>query len=226
MYPHRIRLRGPWECRPLDPPGAAFRVAMPCRWADVGRPGLRKVHCRRAFGYPGRIDPHERVWLALAGVAERATVALNGLPLGEVSGPAEFHVTDRLGPRNEVAVEVEGPPGGGLWGEVALEVRCTAYLRSVRAWAEADGATATVHAAGEVVGQADGPLDLYLILGRTPLAEMFAGASPEGRPFHLAAARVDAGRLDETVRLELVRGATVWYTTEAGPAKAPAGPQQ
>jgi hypothetical protein len=213
MYPHRIRLRGPWDCQPLDPPGPAFRAAMPCRLDQAGR-----LRCRRHFGYPGRIDAHERVWLVLDGVAGRAAVSLNGTPLGAcASGSAEFEVTDRLGPRNELVVEAESPGSREPWEEVALEVRCTAYLRNVRAWVgEEDGIT--LHAGGEVVGRADGPLDLYLILGRSPLTETRAEAEPAGRPFHLAAAVGDRDRLAEPVRVELVNGATVWFSTEVGVA--------
>ena len=71
MYPHRIRLRGPWDCEPLarlapgasdgalPPPG---RMTLPCRWAEGGLTDFAgRVRFRRRFGYPGRIDAHERV---------------------------------------------------------------------------------------------------------------------------------------------------------------------
>src|SRR5262245_40687441 len=43
MYPHRIRLRGPWEYKPVsgpDPLPAPGRMTMPCRWKDQGLPGF------------------------------------------------------------------------------------------------------------------------------------------------------------------------------------------
>ena len=91
MYPHRIRLRGPWECEPQErrPPTAEplpppFRVTPPCRWADAGLHGFTgRVRFRRRFGYPGRIDAHERVWLTFAGANARAEVMLNGVALGQ-----------------------------------------------------------------------------------------------------------------------------------------------
>src|SRR5262245_39951011 len=147
MYPHRIRLRGPWDCKPLvrqagtdaglPPP---FRMTMPGRWQDGGlRDFAGRVRFRRAFGYPGRIDPHERVWLTFAGVAGVADVWLNDQSLGRhdgAGGPFEFEVTSLLQARNALVVEVESQtPDGGLWGEVALEVRATAFLRALRAWA-------------------------------------------------------------------------------------------
>ena len=66
QYPHRMRLRGPWDCTPLTAvPGQTLppprRVVMPCAWAEARLAG-RAVRARftRRFGYPGRIDEHER----------------------------------------------------------------------------------------------------------------------------------------------------------------------
>jgi hypothetical protein len=232
MYPHRIRLRGPWDYEPLAysspeqhllPP--AGRMNVPCRWADGGLAGFSgRVRFRRRFGYPGRIDAHERVWLTFDGADARAEVALNGTALGahQGAGPFEFEVTSLLGPRNELVIELEGPAeSAGLWGEVALEVRCTAYLRGVRLWAEADGDGWRAHAAGEVVGAAERPLDLYLLVGRSTAAYASVVAVPEGRPFHLVGDKLggtdapgqeagQGGVVDAQV--DLVNGAAVWYT--------------
>ncbi len=215
MYPHRIRLRGPWECEPLAG-GPAVRVTMPCRWGEAGLASLGgRVRCRRRFGFPGRIDSHERVWLTVAGVSDRAALVLNGTPLGQADGatPAEFDVTSLLVSRNELSAEVEGPAeGGGLWGEVALEVRCTAFLRGVRPRVDGRG---VLHVEGTVVGTADGPLDLYVILGRRPLVEAQVTAEPAGRLFHLQA-RLPQGEPAEAVQVDLVNGAAVWYTSVQG----------
>jgi hypothetical protein len=184
-----------------------------------------RVRCRRRFGYPGRIDPHERVWLTFAGVADRADITLNGAALGSINGPGEFDVTAHLAPRNELIVEVEGPAGrAGLWGEAALEVRCTAYLRSVRTWIKQPD----LHVVGEVVGVAENPLDLYVILDRSPVVEAQVTAKPNGRPFHLTAREVAAARLTgETVRVQvdLVNGAVVWYTITQELALQASGPE-
>src|SRR5712692_2946039 len=100
MYPHRLRLRGPWDCVPLalaaGPAAPSRRVLMPCRWGEVGLADLGgRVRCRRRFGYPGRIDSHERVWLTLDGADERVELWLNGTALGQHSGdrPLEFEIT-------------------------------------------------------------------------------------------------------------------------------------
>src|SRR5919204_207462 len=98
MYPHRIRLRGPWECEPLArlvrradgrvemvpealPPGG--RMTPPCRWREGGWPDFAgRARFVRRFGLPRRLDPHERVWLTFAGVDTVAEVTLNDRFLG------------------------------------------------------------------------------------------------------------------------------------------------
>jgi beta-galactosidase/beta-glucuronidase len=143
MYPHRIRLRGPWNCEPLarlmtnkkgeietvtnDLP-SPIGMTMPCRWAEGGlRNFTGRVRFCRHFGYPGRIDENERVWLTLAGVGGNAQVWLNDYYLASVTegkGGFEFEITKLLRERNELRVEIEGEAdSGGLWGEVALEIR-------------------------------------------------------------------------------------------------------
>jgi hypothetical protein len=220
VYPHRIRLRGPWECEPLarsdgGPLPPPRRMTLPCRWGEAGLPDFAgRVRFRRRFGYPGRIDTYERVWLTFAGVEGTAAAWLNGQLLGpqEGTGPFEFEVTSLLGQRNELMVEVDAPGGdGGLWGEVALEVRCTAYLRGGRVWITEEGRP-DLHAAGEVVGTAERPLDLYVIRERSTVAYTTVEAAPEGRQFHLVAEGVS----EEVsgVRIELVNGATVWFVWE------------
>jgi hypothetical protein len=228
-YPHRIRLRGPWDCEPLRrasakgqaeaPPPAPRRMTMPCRWHEGGLADFAgRVRFTRRFGYPGQIDASERVWLTFAGVEGTAEVRLNDRLLGRhdgAAGPFEHEVTQLLDTRNRLVVEVEELTGrGGLWGEVALEIRRTAFLRSVRAWAES--ATA-LHVAGEVVGTSERPLDLYVLLDGANVAYSTVEAAPTGRPFQVTAARADAERwtaAGHTVRVELVDAATVWYTVE------------
>jgi hypothetical protein len=217
VYPHRIRLRGPWEGEPLARHGGGalpspFRMTMPGRWAAAGLADFGgRVRFRRHFGYPGRIDAHERVWLTCAGADDRLEVWLNGTPLGAHPGsaPLEWEVTALLRPRNELVVEVEGPAGrGGLWGEVALEVRCTAYLRGVRVWEEGG----RLHAAGEVVGSAEGVLELYLVAGRGTAAYATVTPTRQGEPFHLCSEPGAGSAQERQGKVDLVSGAVVWYT--------------
>jgi hypothetical protein len=189
-------------------------MTLPCRWAEGGLTDFAgRVRFRRRFGYPGRIDPHERVWLTFGGADARAEVALNGVALGKHEGrdPFAFEVTALLRPRNELLVDLDGTAEqGGLWGEVALEVRRTAFLQGVRFWADPAG---TLHAAGEVTGTADGPLDLYLVVDRSTAAYATIEPAPEGQPFELVADTLSGGpgTGPVPVKVELVSGATVWY---------------
>ena len=212
-YPHRIRLRGPWECEPAGLPPR--RMALPCRWKDGGLSDFSgHVRFRRRFGYPGQIDAYERVWLTMAGVSDYAEVQLNGAALGACGGegPFEYDITRLLRARNELSVYVEGKAeGGGLWGETALEVRCAAYLRDVNLWL--DGAV--LHCAGVVVGEAERPLDLYVLIDGATVAYAAVTAAPGGAAFHIIAEKPFAASEPTIVaQVDLVNGAVVWYTTE------------
>src|SRR5262245_4250122 len=204
---------------------------MPCHFAGAGLGDFAgRVRFLRRFGYPGRIDDYERVWLTFAGASDAAEVCLNGHALGRPAKPAEpfeWEITPLLQARNLLAVEVEASGGhGGLWGEVALEVRCTAWLRGVSAWAEeAPEETrflretgfltpgARLHLSGEVVGTAERPLELYALLDNATVAYSVVDAAPGGQPFRLAGDRpLTPG--GHAVRVELVNGASVWYVWE------------
>ncbi len=224
MYPHRIRLRGPWEFEVLDAPAgeasSVGRITMPC----PRRQGLTgRVRFRRRFGYPGRIDAHERVWLVMDGVAAPVYVAINGTDLGMHTGAVEVDVTQLLGSRNELTVEMEitspspAPPfpqderEEKLWDEAVLEVRCTAYLRNVQVQRLGD----EIRATGEVVGTAEGPLEVYLVADRSPAG--YAPVDPAGgmQPFELHGPGTnEEGKPAGLAAIELVQGAVVWYRVE------------
>jgi len=225
MYPHRIRLRGPWECEPLrrlgtDAPPAPRRAALPCRWADAGLADFAgRVRFRRRFGYPGRLDGDERVWLTCAGLSDTADVRLNDTALAErQTAPFEFDVTALLRARNELEMDVEGGADGGVWGEVALEIRCTAFLRGATVRRTADG----IEVSGEVVGVAERPLELYLLLDHRQAAYQVVEPAPEGRPFRLVGTCSEEDAGPQSVQVDLVNGATVWYTVNWGMGDTPA----
>lgn len=217
-YPHRIRLRGPWDYeplaraagdrRPLPLPG---RVTMPARWRDGGLSDFAgRVRFRRRFGYPGRIDAGEHVWLTGRAVAGGGAVALNDVPLLPAVGPEpwEVEVTAHLCERNELVIDVDGGSDGGLPGEVALEVRALAYLRGVAARVQ-DG---QVVVTGAVVGTCNELLELYLVADRSPAG--YQPLQPPALParFELSTpARHADGSAVGTVVVELVRGAVRWY---------------
>jgi hypothetical protein len=236
MYPHRIRLRGPWDCEPLAWTAGAKelvlpsprRMTIPCRWAAGGLPGFSgQVRFRRRFGYPGQIDPHERVWLTCAGLADAAEVSLNDTLLGRPAGEgASFahDITSLLRPRNELVMDVSGQAErGGIWGEVQLEVRCTAWLQGITARVVLKEGGAELLVSGLVMGTADRPLEVYAVLNRRPAAYGTVAPAPAGQPFELCSGPLppECWRSEETrgetlsvVQIDLVNGAEVWYTWE------------
>jgi hypothetical protein len=180
MYPHRIRLRGPWQWRSAT---AAGTLTLPGR---LGEPGV--VTFVRRFGLPSNLDAHERVWL-LRPEAALVPATLNGQALA--LGPA-CDITAWLQPRNELQLQIEGTPG-----EVALEIRATAYLSDLR-WHAGQ-----IH--GRVVGFAERALDLYAIGTRGTQAQASVVASEEGTPFAMEP-------IGPVERVELVNGAVIWYS--------------
>lgn len=197
MYPHRIRLRGPWESEPLTAP-------------DCATP---RVRWRRRFGQPTRIDAHERVWLTVAGLSASAAVWLNGRllrPAASVTDSCEFEITSLLAVRNEVVLELDGRPGGTPPSDVALEVRCQAFLRNLRFWTQ-DG---SLHVAGEAIGASDRPLELYVLVDGSTAIYTTLLPGPEGQPFAAQAEWSDGRVAAHQVKVELVDGATAWHTCE------------
>jgi hypothetical protein len=213
MYPHRIRLRGPWECEPLAGPeqpadgSRPRRVNMPCRLHEIGldSAGSRTL-VRRRFGYPGRIDAHERVWLIFAGVAGKLEVRLNDQDLGRCERSCEFEITPLLNERNILEITLESTGIDTLvWDEVALEIRCSAFLRNVHARRN-DAGELLVH--GEVAGTCERPLDLYLLIDGVNAGYQ---AIEAGKSFRFVTQPMDQS---PAIRVELVDAATVWHTVE------------
>lgn len=211
MYPHRIRLRGPWELR-RD--AEVIRVNMPARWCDLGWPtGPWSAKLTRKFGLPRTLDDYERVWITCSDVSDASRWILNGQLVGTYATTAlnlEMEVTGRLMRRNELVVEIDSNSSeGGLRGEVALEIRGTYFLRNVSIGDE----TLT----GVVVGPAEAPLELYVLrFGRTVRYELVT-AAPEGRPFTFALPKLEsepaAGDFPPW-RIDLVEGANRWFTVD------------
>ena len=233
MYPHRIRLAGPWEYevlvgvagaesskpRPIAsrgfedsaPATQSIRVTLPCRLRDCGLADYTgTVRFTRRFGYPGRIDDYERVWLTFAAVFGRAHASLNNSELGTIAAAAEFEVTRLLQERNVLQVDIDGSGGdAGLHGEVALEVRRTAFLRNLSVALNDE-----LYVSGEVAGSTDGPLEIYVVLDRKNVAYTVVEA---GKRFDLTASPVgleDSTHPTHVVRVDLVQGASIWYRQE------------
>jgi hypothetical protein len=82
------------------------------------------------------------------------------------------------------------------------------------------GDSIDLRVSGEVVGMADRPLELYLLLDRSVVGYQLAAAKAEGQPFEIIAPDLPAanwrrpdGQLQALpVQVDLVNGAVVWYT--------------
>jgi glycosyl hydrolase family 2 len=232
MYPHRIRLLGPWDCEPLVRHGdgslpAKFTMTMPCRWGERGLSDFAgKVRFRRRFSWPGRLDAHEHLWLTFQGVEGRAEIALNGQPVIQTeysTGTLEFEITSLVKARNELIAILEADSDrGGLWGEVALEVRCPAFLRNVQCQKFIEHAQSRLRLAGEVVGTHDRPLELYVLWNRRTILYHTIETAAGGKAFDLTTEPlpIEVQRdLPQTenenlVTLDLVDGGIIWYRWE------------
>ena len=132
IYPHVIRLRGPWHFEVLpdtdrdakalggsEPatsravsldPRPAGSAPLPHDWTTGVECGdAARICWRRRFSRPSNLDPGEAVWLCIAGRGATLAIALNGESLGTIAGTEaarEFDVTSRMKPRNELAIEV------------------------------------------------------------------------------------------------------------------------
>jgi hypothetical protein len=103
-------------------------------------------------------------------------------------------------------------PTGGLWAEVALEVRATAFLHGVQFERRGD----ELEARGLVVGEAPRPLELYLFAANRFLTYERVKAAPVGTAFTLEG---DLAAQDWPsplpARVELIDGAVIWYVVES-----------
>jgi hypothetical protein len=205
IYPHRIRLRGPWECElASDPVGTRSRVFMPCRWLDAGLADYQGIaRFTRNFGYPGNIDESEHVWLTCAGSTGCRDIHINGHRLvPSAESTFAFDITSILMPRNRLEVMIEGSTDqAGLWGEVALEIRKDAYLADLHF----ESANFLV---GSVVGAAPQPLELYTIVDGKHVDYRTIQPTVGGATFRL---ELPAGR---SARVELIYISSIWYVVE------------
>jgi hypothetical protein len=228
MYPHRIRLRGPWEIDVVSLAGglSTARVSMPARWEEIGLDGhAGVVRIRRRFGLPRHLDDWERVWLIGQGLTGRASWSLNGKQVRSGVGGQnllEAEITSLLRERNELGVELQ--PGGAdefVWEELALEIRCRAFLRNIGAVVRRTQAGWVIQVHGELVkGQPGDALELYaLVDGRNQDYQQVQTDEPVSPvKFILPLATTEVGKEEAgkevTVRVDLVNVSTVWHTAE------------
>ncbi len=212
MYPHRIRLLGPWECEPMV--ASAFvsrRVIMPARWHAAGLAGYAgEARFTRKFGFPGRADETEHIWITCNGVTGFVQASLNNQLF--TRGPAttfSFDATAVMAARNQLEVVIQGDSDdAGLWGEVAMEIRKDAYLLDVRM----ERIAGVWHAMGRAVGFADRELELYTLIDNRNADYRTIAPSPAGEPFIVPLPLISSA--NHAVRVELIHVSTVWYAVE------------
>jgi hypothetical protein len=237
MYPHRIRLVGPWEAEPLawfdadanDVPPSARRVVVPVMWEQFGfANGAGVVLFRRKFGLPRKLDEWERVWVVPSRDADiEYPWQLNSKDLRWIDRredePAEYAVPPRadataiLRDRNELTVRVQRTGrDAGSFGGAALDIGCRAYICRVRVQrnrvAQGDGADLRIDVVSE---SADDPLEIYALVDGTNCGYLKL-RDHQGETAHRL-------RLDDKVfgpattamlRVDLVNRATIWDTAE------------
>jgi hypothetical protein len=188
---------------------------MPARWVDLGwTTGPWLATFGRRFGLPRILDSYEREFITCAGIGGVSSWSLNGESIGSWSADmssVEFEVTGRLLQRNLLEVRIDsGSDQGGLWGEVALEIRGTHFLRDVAIVGE--------KLTGHVVGEAEAPLELYILCNGKTVRYENVTASPVGSAFafDLPCDRTQLPSMtpSATWRIELVEGANRWFTVD------------
>jgi hypothetical protein len=132
--------------------------------------------------------------------------------------------------RNELVVDFDAPNDETVLGATTMEVRCAAYLRGIHLTLEPLDQPAVgcvtrtlplrLHVRGEVVGQCDETLEVYVVVDRSNAAYGKVTAAEYGQPFHLTTDSVRG----EWVKVELVRGPTAWYRFDAPFPSGPTAP--
>ncbi len=208
MYPHRIRLRGPWEAFNAD--GATQRVDLPAGWSEFIAASLSASWLlRRRFGLPRIIDQDEDVSL-ICEFDGKSSIRLNGVviePMHVSSHYSEWKVTQGLQPRNMVELSVTSNSGSVAPPEVALEIRGPVFLRDVvpnpTGWT------------GQVVGEQRRHLEVHLLaqgraVVRVPVQanQSFAVLRPDELPEGSYNQQAPAWTI------ELIEMANRWYSID------------
>ncbi|HZZ78515.1 MAG TPA: hypothetical protein VFE62_08355 [Gemmataceae bacterium] len=183
---------------------------MPAGWIASGLAGFRGLaRFTRRFGYPGRIDDGEHVWLVGDTVRGLHEIKLNDEILSNAAASTSFSfdVTGLLAQRNRLEILLQGDSDdAGLWGEIALEIRRDAYLAEVAVVRDGQMLVIT----GRVAGTSPGPLELYTLIDNRNADYRVVNA---GESFRVELA--DVPENSQSVRVELICVSSIWYVVEA-----------
>jgi hypothetical protein len=125
---HRIRLRGGWECIPLDSSAPeSYRLTLPTRWKSDGPRRLRLI---RRFNQPP-LEAGARVVLQMERVPGIRRLQINGqsTPHGSPDRSEYEIALDASAARHQIIMEIETPTpdeprtGDSEWGVIALVIR-------------------------------------------------------------------------------------------------------
>ena len=139
--PHVIRLRGPWQYKPLwyweyapdgsrrvsselPPPGGTF--VAPGNWRELLGDDFRGfVRLIRQFHRPTGLNSGSHVWLAFCEMPSTIPgVVLNDCPIGEETTSGRYEITPLLEQTNELwmCITLDGQDPPALLGQVQLEI--------------------------------------------------------------------------------------------------------
>jgi hypothetical protein len=209
MYPHRIRLRGPWTLTTATGQVVHVNVNQGLPTVDSTLSGIQLA---RRFSWVQPLQPHERLWLVL----ERSTVTggkLNDRAL-ELAGLAPDHqeceVTSLTQRSNQLVLDVPIRQTHERFPEVALEVRCRTFLRHA-AW-RIDPANGMFEVTGLLVGTDPSPLELYARVGEVNVLYAVVRADQSRSAFRYQS-EIPAGARDEDtpILIDLVKGGVIWH---------------
>jgi hypothetical protein len=209
MYPHRIRLRGPWTLK--AGPCETFSVSL----GETSTPELDSttgaIQLYRRFSWPQQLQPHERLWLVL----ERSCVsggALNdrALVLTAVAHDhQECDVTSLTRRSNQLTLDISAGRSHQAFPNVALEVRCLTFLRQTT-W-RIDQNNRRLEISGQLVGVHETPLELYVRVGEVNVFYTPAHANERCSMFQYQSEIPAASNEQTAIQIDLVSGGVIWH---------------
>jgi hypothetical protein len=220
MYPHRIRLRGPWTLKTET--GHVLSLNVRDGSNTELDPTPSAIQLSRRFSWLQPLQAQERLWLVLEHSAvAKATLNDSALELAAIAdGHQECEVTSLTQRSNLLALHVAPHQAPEAFPQVALEVRCRTFLRQP-AW-RLDESRRRFEITGLLVGVNDTPLELYARLGELNVLYALVHANEPSLPFRyeseIAAAAVDQ---EARVQIDLVSAGVLWHRVSGKLASGP-----
>lgn len=210
MYPHRIRLRGPWTLKTGT--GQFLSVSIDEGLRNAFEPTASAIQLCRRFSWLHQFQPHERLWLVLEQSAVMGAT-LNEVTL-ELTAIAEAHqeceITSLARRSNSLALNLPANPAGPAFPQVALEVRCRTFLRQPT-W-HIDTAHQSLEIGGLLVGANESPLDLYVRVGEVNVLYTPVHADKACSRFrYQIEIRPHAMTVEEPIQIDLVKDGVIWH---------------